>query len=273
MELCPEPFIVMADSIQLEQVFMNLVANARDAMPNGGTVFIRTEPFSMDNAFTHTHGYGKPGTYACISITDTGAGMDEKTRDKIFEPFFTTKEIGKGTGLGLAMVYGIIKQHEGYINVYSEPGCGTTFRLYLPLVSQSLQKKDKTESLFPAGDGETVLLAEDSECVRKSNREILETFGYTVIEATDGEDASEKFARHKDQIDILILDVIMPKKSGKEVYDIVKKIRPDMKVLFTSGYTADIITQKGILEEKLHFIAKPVSPRELLTKMREVLST
>jgi PAS domain S-box-containing protein len=271
-ELCPEPFTVMADSIQLEQVLMNLVSNARDAMPNGGTVFIKTEPFSMDNAFTHTHGYGKPGTYACISITDTGEGMDKKTREKIFEPFFTTKGMEKGTGLGLAMVYGIIKQHEGYINVYSELGRGSTFKLYLPLISQSIQEKEKMESPFPAGCGETVLLVEDAECVRKSNKDILENFGYNVIEATDGEDAIEKFARHKDLIDILILDVIMPKKSGKEVYDILKKIRPDMKVLFTSGYTADIITQKGILEERLHFIAKPVSPRELLTKMREVLS-
>jgi PAS domain S-box-containing protein len=272
LDLCPGPIIVMADSIQLEQVFLNLVANARDAMPDGGTLVMRTEIFSIDDEFSHAHGYGKPGTYACLLFTDTGTGMDEKTRDKIFEPFYTTKEIGKGTGLGLAMVYGMIKQHEGYINVYSEPGLGTTFKLYLPMVSQALQEKDKTESLIPTGAGETVLLADDSECVRKINREILEDFGYAVIEATDGEDAIEKFARHKDQIDILILDVIMPKKSGKEVYDILKEIRPDIKVLFMSGYTADIITRKGVLEEKLHFIAKPVSPIDLLTKMKELLS-
>jgi signal transduction histidine kinase/CheY-like chemotaxis protein len=272
MELCPEPFIIMADSIQLEQVFMNLVANARDAMPDGGTLAMRTEIFSMDDEFHHAHGYGKPGTYAILSVTDTGTGIDEKTRDKIFEPFFTTKEIGKGTGLGLAMVYGIIKQHDGYINVYSEPGLGTTFRIYLPLVSQDIQEIEKAETLFPTGDGETVLLAEDSDCVRKSSREILENYGYAVIEATDGEDAIEKFTQHKDQIGILVLDVVMPKKSGKEVYDIVKSIRPDMKVLFTSGYTADIITRKGILEDKLHFIAKPVLPIKLLTKIKELLN-
>jgi PAS domain S-box-containing protein len=271
MELYPGPFVVMADSIQLEQVFMNLVANARDAMPDGGTLVMRTEIFSMDDEFPHAHGYGKPGTYACLSVTDTGTGMDEKTRDRIFDPFFTTKEIGKGTGLGLAMVYGMIKQHDGYINVYSEPGLGTTFRIYLPLVSQDIQEIAKAETLFPAGDGETVLLAEDSECVRKSSREILENYGYAVIEAKDGEDAIEKFSRHKDQIDIVILDVVMPKKSGREVYDMVKNIRPDMKVLFTSGYTADIITRKGILEDTLHFIAKPVLPINLLTKIKELL--
>jgi CheY-like chemotaxis protein len=262
----------MADRIQLEQVFMNLVANARDAMPDGGTLVMKTEIFSMDNEFYHAHGYGKPGAYACLSVTDSGIGMDEKTRNKIFEPFFTTKELGKGTGLGLAMVYGMISQHEGYIDVYSEPGLGSTFKLYLPLVSQALQENDETESPLPKGNGETVLLAEDSESVRKSNREILENFGYAVIEASDGVDAIEKFDRHKDQINILILDVIMPKKSGKEVYDIVKNLKPDVKVLFTSGYTADIITRKGLLDEKLHFIAKPVSPRALLTKIREVLS-
>jgi PAS domain S-box-containing protein len=271
LELCPTPLIIMADSVQLDQVFMNLVANARDAMLDGGTLVMRTEIFSMDEVFPHAHGYGQPGTYACLSVTDTGIGMDETTRNKIFEPFFTTKELGKGTGLGLAMVYGTIKQHEGYINVYSEPGLGTTFRLYLPLVAQAVQEKAEAESFFETGDGETVLLAEDSECVRKSTREILENFGYAVIEATDGEDAIEKFTRHMDQIDIVILDVIMPQKSGKEVYDILKKIRPDLKVLFTSGYTADIITRKGILDEKLHFIAKPVSPIDLLAKVKELL--
>jgi two-component system cell cycle sensor histidine kinase/response regulator CckA len=272
MELCPEALTVMADGIQLEQVFMNLVSNARDAMPNGGSLFIRTEPVPMDDKFTHAHGYGKPGDYACISLSDTGVGMDEKTREKIFEPFFTTKELGKGTGLGLAMVYGIIKQHDGYLNVYSEPGRGTTFKLYLPRVSQAVREEEKPESSFPAGGTETALLAEDDECVRKANKEILEKFGYIVIEATDGEDAIEKFARLKDRIDILILDVIMPKKSGKEVYDMAKEIRGDIKVLFTSGYTADFVTRKMMLDEKSHFIEKPVPPRELLAKVRETLN-
>jgi len=222
--------------------------------------------------FIHAHGYGKPGDYVCVSVTDSGIGMDEKTRNRVFEPFFTTKEVGKGTGLGLAMVYGIIKQHEGYINLYSEPGQGTTVRLYLPLVSQGPQEKEETESPFPAGGEETLLLAEDAENIRKSHREILETFGYNVIEAVDGEDAIAKVIRYEERIDALILDVVMPKKSGREVYDTVRELRPDIKVLFMSGHTADVITGKGVLDKQLHFMEKPVSPRKLLAKLREVLT-
>lgn len=272
LELRPEALTVMADSVQLEQVFMNLVSNARDAMRDGGVVFIKTEQFSMDTSFTHSHGYGKPGRYACISVSDTGGGMDEKTREKIFEPFFTTKEVGKGTGLGLAIVYGIIKQHNGFIKVHSEPGHGTTFKLYLPLVSAAVAENEKTVSAYLRGSEETVLLAEDDENVRKANREILENFGYNVIEATDGEDAIDKFAGSKDRINLLILDVIMPKRNGREVYETARKIRADVKALFISGYTADFFVQKGFLDNSLHFIEKPVSPEKLLLKISEVLN-
>ncbi|MRR33311.1 response regulator [bacterium] len=271
LDLHGENLTIMADGIRLEQVFMNLASNARDAMPDGGKVFISTGLFTMDEAFIQAHGYGKPGRYASVSVTDTGLGMDEQTREKIFEPFFTTKEVGKGTGLGLATVYGIIKQHDGYIGVNSEPGSGTTFVLYLPLTRETGQVKEIPEP-FAAGGGETVLLADDNDNVRTSIREILENFGYNVIEAADGEEAIREFSAHNDRIDLLILDVIMPKKSGREVYDSVQQIRSNVKVLFISGYTADIITRQRILDEKLHFIEKPVTPADLLSKMREVLS-
>jgi PAS domain S-box-containing protein len=266
---------VMADVGQIEQVLMNLAANARSAMPDGGILSIGTEALELDNEFTKAHGYGIPGPYALISVTDTGHGMDEKTKERIFEPFFTTREVGKGTGLGLAMVYGIIKQHEGYINTYSELGKGTTFKIYLPLIEAEAEVKEPLMSALagavqPRGS-ETILLAEDDSEVRKITRNILEGSGYRVIEAVDGEDAVTKFLLGKDEIQLLIFDVIMPKKSGKDAYEEVKKIAPGVKALFTSGYTADIIHRKGILEEGLNFIAKPVAPDILLKKIREVL--
>lgn len=269
--LCPGPIMVLADRVHFELVLMNLVSNARDAMPDGGALIIGTEAASIDEEFIGTHGFGKPGEYACISISDTGIGMNQQTRDRIFDPFFSTKEPGKGTGLGLSTVYGIIKQHDGYINVYSESGHGTTFRIYLPVLDSSGQEKETSASPYPQGGIETVLLVEDEEYVRESNRELLRNFGYEVIEAIDGEDALQKFVQHKDRIDLIVLDAIMPKKSGKEVYDTVQKIRPDVKVLFTSGYAAEIITKQGILDKKIHLIAKPIAPRDFLKKIREIL--
>jgi PAS domain S-box-containing protein len=269
--LHPSPLPVMGESLHLEQVLMNLLSNARDAMPDGGTVAITTQPVTMDEGFTHTHGYGKPGVYACLSITDSGIGMDENTKEKIFEPFFTTKEVGKGTGLGLATTYGIVKQHHGYINLYSELRHGTTFKIYLPLLTSSGGEKETPHSPFPSGGDETILLAEDAENIRNSNKEILQNFGYTVIEAQDGDDAIEKFMNHRDRVDLLILDVIMPKKSGKEVFDALKAIDKDIKVLFMSGYTADVVVRKGVDEKDLQFISKPASPKVLLYKIREIL--
>jgi len=217
--LAHRDLVVMADAGQIEQVLMNLAANARSAMPDGGILSIGTEALELDDAFTKAHGYGIPGLYALVSVTDTGHGMDEKTKERIFEPFFTTREVGKGTGLGLAMVYGIIKQHEGYITTYSELGRGTTFKIYLPLIQA---EAELTEPVRPAAAGsgppkgrETVLLAEDDSEVRKITRNILEGSGYRVIEAVDGEDAINKFLLNKDEIQLLIFDVIMPKKSGK----------------------------------------------------------
>ena len=212
------------------------------------------------------------GAYAVIEVSDTGTGMNEATRQRIFGPFFTTKEVGKGTGLGLSIVYGIIKQHEGEITVHSEPGKGTIFKIYLKL----LESHDEiTEIAAPAplvGGTETILIAEDDVDVRRFMKRILEEYGYTVIEAVDGEDAVLKFSENMGKVELLIVDVVMPKKNGKEVYDEVRKAKGDVRILFASGYTSDIIHQKGILEEGTNFISKPVSPQRLLSIVREMLS-
>jgi PAS domain S-box-containing protein len=271
MALSGKDLIVMADPMQIEQVLMNLATNARDAMPEGGYLTIETEMVDIDHEFIKKHGYGMEGDYALIAVTDTGAGMDRGTMEKIFQPFFTTKEVGKGTGLGLSMIYGIIKQNNGYINVYSEPGQGTTFKIYLPLI------REKAEEIIPQviqpveRGTETVLLAEDASDVRVFTKMYLEELGYKVIEATDGEDATNKFISDKDKIQLVLLDVIMPKKNGKEVYYAIKKIRPDIKALFMSGYTADVMHEQGIIEKGFKFILKPFSPTKLSEKIREVL--
>ncbi len=266
--------VVLADAGQIEQVMMNLATNARDAMPDVGTMSIQTERIQLDSEFVKLHGYGEPGRYAMITVSDTGEGMDEKTRQRIFEPFFTTKDVGKGTGLGLAMTYGIVKQHDGYISCYSEPGRGTTFKIYLPLISEKVDEEEISPSETSRYKGsEIILVAEDNADVRKAEKEILVESGYTVIESEDGEDAISKFSENgnKKKIDLLILDVIMPKKNGKEVYDAIRKQNPHVRVIFTSGYTADIIHRRGILEEGSEFILKPFLPHRLLEKVRTVL--
>ena len=262
---------VIADGTQIEQVLMNLATNARDAMPDGGSLLISTELADIDERFIKTYGYGRAGEYALITFSDTGSGMDEKTKEKIFEPFFTTKEVGKGTGLGLAMVYGIVKQHNGYVNVYSEAGNGTTFRIYLPLMRKETGERKKTELLTLTGGKETILLADDDFSVRKFIRVLLEGVGYTVIEAGDGEEALKAFIEHKDVIQMLILDIIMPKNNGKEVFENIRELKPQVKALFMSGYASDIVHQQKIVEDGFDVISKPVSSVKLLTKVREIL--
>jgi PAS domain S-box-containing protein len=269
--LADEDLTVMADTGQIEQVLMNLATNARDAMPDGGSLTIGTDLVQFDNEFITAHGYGKPGFYALISFEDTGQGMNEMTRERIFDPFFTTKEIGKGTGLGLAMSYGIIKQHDGYINVYSERGKGTIFKIYLPLIMSTAEEAMETEVPPIKGGTETVLVAEDDADVRELIKEVLDSFGYKVIEAQDGEDAVKVYNENKDKVQLLILDVIMPKKNGKDVYDEIRQIRPHIRAIFTSGYNEDVIHKKGILEGGLDFISKPISIDTLLRKVRDVL--
>jgi PAS domain S-box-containing protein len=264
--------IIMADSGQMEQILMNLATNAKDAMPHGGSLTIGTEIATIDEQFIRQHGFGDRGEYALLSVGDTGTGMDEKTRERIFEPFFTTKEVGRGTGLGLAMVYGAIKQNGGYITVLTEPGKGTTFNIYLPLIKTMLTK-EKTSQIVELIEGgtETILIAEDDESLRGLAASVLKEFGYTVIEAKDGPDAIEKFNEHKGTVRLLILDVIMPRKNGKEVYDEIKKTFPDIRVLFVSGYTSEIVHKKGIIDLRLNFLSKPISPNQLLKQVRDIL--
>lgn len=269
--LAERDLTVMADAGQIEQVLINLVTNAKDAMPQGGVLTISTELVELDREYMKTHAVEKPGLYALISVADTGVGMSEETRQRIFEPFFTTKEVGKGTGLGLSIVYGIVKQHNGYINVYSELGTGTTFKIYLPLIEERVEGTGEKITAPPRGGTETVLLADDEEAIRKVVKTVLEKAGYKVIEAVDGMDAVTKFIDNKGRIDILILDVIMPKKNGKDAYEDIKKIKPDIEAIFMSGYTANLIYEKGVLKEGINFIPKPVSANELLRKIREVL--
>lgn len=264
---------IIADRGQLEQVLVNLAANARDAMPNGGVFSIKSELAVLDASFTDYHKYDIPaGKYALLTVSDTGTGISKEHLDHIFEPFFTTKEVGKGTGLGMAISYGIIKQHNGFINVYSEPGQGTVFRIYLPIREADRQPlAPKADTVLPAGGDETILVAEDDPTVRNLVSEVLSIYGYDIIPAVDGLDAVDKFKVNQDRIGLILMDMIMPKKNGKEAYEEIQKIKPGIKVLFSSGYTADFIQSRGVSEEGIELLMKPVQPTELLKKVRHML--
>jgi two-component system, cell cycle sensor histidine kinase and response regulator CckA len=261
--------IVMADKSQMDQILFNLVTNARDAMPKGGILTLETVATVIDAAFIKIHGFGKKGKYIEITISDTGMGMDETTKGKIFDPFFTTKEAGKGTGLGLATVYGIVKQHDGYITVESAPNQGTTFSIYFPAVKMKVNEEQDTVTPIIKGN-ETILIADDDNEVRQFVLDILQEYGYSTIEAIDGEDAIDKFKQNR-SIDLIVLDVVMPKKNGREVYEEIHGIDPYIKVLFTSGYTRDVVLDKGIESGEFDFMAKPLLFDELLRKVREML--
>ena len=266
------PVAVMIDPGQLEQVIMNLAVNSRDAMPTGGKLTLETTSVTLDAEGAREHWPAAPGRFGVLAVTDTGTGMDEKTRARIFEPFFTTKELGKGTGLGLATVYGIIAQSSGFIGVYSEPGHGTTFRIYLPLVKKSAER-DKGEAVLPElrPGTETVLLAEDAAAVRVAARQILERFGYTVLEAPSGKEALIIASKRKAAIHLLLTDVVMPEMSGRELADKFVALRPAAKVLYMSGYTDDSVVRHGILRPETAYVQKPFSPETLARKVREVL--
>jgi signal transduction histidine kinase/CheY-like chemotaxis protein len=270
LQLSGSALMTMADGNQIEQVLVNICTNARDAMLRGGRLIIKTEAIDVDEEFARMHLFESKGRYALISISDTGSGMDERTREKIFEPFFTTKAPGRGTGLGLAIVYGIIRQHHGYINVYSEPGRGTTFKIFLPLVKQMAQEKEKVLPA-PRGGTERILLAEDDRSVRDLMRRILEKHGYTVFEATNGKEAVRIFGEKKEGIDMILLDMIMPIMNGKEAYREIRKLAPNVKAVFISGYAADLITKEELLDARLDYIQKPIVTHELLTRIRTAL--
>jgi len=270
--LTPGDTTILGDATQVDQILFNLVTNARDVMLRGGTLIIETKRARIDDEFIRSHGYGETGSYVVITVSDTGTGMDEDTKEHIFDPFFTTKEVGKGTGLGLSTVYGIVKQHNGYINVVSELSVGSTFYIYFPAMAAAVEQEEEAPSPEVEEGRETILVAEDNEAVRTLIRTILDKYGYTIIEAVDGEDAINKFYSHG-EIDLLIIDSVMPKKNGREVYDEILRTHPRVKALFTSGYTRDIVLDKGIEEKNFHFISKPLSPNDLLRKVREVLDS
>jgi len=265
---------VKADAVQIEQIVMNLAANARDAMPGGGTLTIETATVEVDEAYVQRHSIVPPGDYVLLTVADSGQGIAIKDLPHIFEPFYTTKEEGKGTGLGLATVYGIVKQNGGFIWVYSEPGQGTTFKIYFPQV-QSLRceacvTKPATQS--PRGC-ETVLLVEDEASVRQASRQFLSRSGYNVLEAFDGEDALREAREHDGPIHLMITDVVMPRMSGPALAAKLADIRPDMKVLFVSGYAERTILQHGKIDVTQGFLQKPFSLKTLARKVREVLET
>jgi PAS domain S-box-containing protein len=264
---------VHADSGQIEQVLINLATNARDAMPDGGLLSMETGWLTIDDEYIHCHGYGTPGNYAMLSVTDTGIGMDESTSRMIFEPFFTTKEVGKGTGLGMAMVYGIIKQHNGFITVYSEKGHGTVFRIYLPLVEEQSKKGETTSSEQPPAPVgcESILVVEDDQAVQQLLKEILATAGYEILLAGDGKEALQLYADNHARIQLVVMDMVMPVMGGRDAYREMQKIKADVRVLFCSGYSLDMLQKKGDLGDQAECILKPVLPRQLLKKVREVL--
>lgn len=272
-ELAEDALMIMADRNQLDQVIMNLSSNSADAMPEGGVLTIKTDRIHMDYNFISLHGYGREGIYALLSFTDTGVGMDKDTVRKVFELFFTTKEAGKGTGLGLSIVYGIVKKHGGYINVYSEPGIGTTFNIYLPETKTEAEASEEIICPYLNGKRETILYAEDEPGVRESMMKIIEHFNYRIIAAVDGKDAVEKFLEHKDEIDLLVFDVVMPKMGGQKAFQEIRAVMPEMKVIFTSGYANDEISTQEIHKEGVFFMMKPLYPEKFLSKIREALDS
>lgn len=265
---------IMADSGQIEQILANLCVNARDAISGVGRVSIETRFTVFDDSYCSDHPEFIPGEYVRLSVTDSGCGMDDETMANIFDPFFTTKETGKGTGLGLATVYGIVKQNDGFINVYSEPGHGSTFTIYLPRRGEKGGPDPEKSSKAPIARGtETILLVEDNTAILRIGTMMLERQGYTVLTAASPGEAIRLSTEFKGPIDLLITDVIMPQMNGRNLAEKLKSHRPDIKRLFMSGYTADVIGDHGVLEKNIHFIQKPFSSRELAVKVRETLQS
>ena len=265
---------VKADPGQIEQVIMNLAVNARDAMPKGGSLVLEIANVDLDETYAQKHPGTRAGRYVMLAVSDTGVGMDAETRSRIFEPFFTTKSVGRGTGLGLSVVYGIVKQSGGSIEVYSEQEQGTTFKIYLPCVEEPAEVLPATQSLPARMQGtETILLVEDDAQVRNLAATALTSCGYTVLVADSARAALPKCDEHKGDIDLLLTDVVMPGSGGREVANQVLARRPNTKVLYMSGYTTNAIVHHGDLEPDTFFLQKPFSPAGLSAKVREVLDS
>lgn len=272
--LAPDLGNVRTDAGQLEQVLMNLVVNARDAMPTGGELTIETANAELSSEYAEAHQPVEAGSYVMLAVTDTGIGMSRETKGRLFEPFYTTKEKGKGTGLGLSTVYGIVKQSRGYIWVYSEPGLGATFKIYLPRVDAPVQPVEPvSESTGARTATETILMAEDDELLRPLTHNILQRAGYRVIVAANADEALANAAAHEGPIHLLLADVVMPGESGRRLARRLGAIRPDMRVLYVSGYTDDAIVHHGMLEPGLNYLQKPFTPSGLVNKVREVLDS
>ncbi len=255
--LSPSPLPVLADPAALEQVLTNLITNARDAMPQGGCLTVRT-------------GLAQGG-HCVVSVSDTGTGIAPDVIDRIFEPFFTTKGAASGTGLGLAIASNVIKQHRGHLTVNSTLGKGTTFDVILPLAQKEAPRERETTPILAVGGSETILVAEDEPAVRNLVSLVLQECGYTVIEAADGEDAVRRFTDHRGTVDLVVLDVVMPKKTGKEVYHDLSRMKPGLRALFMSGYTKDVVLERGMIDDRVDFIAKPLVPNDLLQRVRQLL--
>lgn len=275
--LFPRPLWIKVDPSQMEQVILNLAINARDAMPKGGKLLVQTEIFNLDESYADSHGISlAPGFYAQLSVSDTGVGMDQKTLERIFEPFFTTKEVGRGTGLGLSTVYGIIKQNGGDIRVYSEPGRGSTFKIYLPLEpeeGQVLGRGAEAASEDSLAGTETILVVEDSDQVRKLVRTTLERFGYRVMEAADGKAALGILQKGQPPVDLVITDVVLPEMDGPEMAKRAKEYIPGLRVIYMSGYTGEFMVERGVQKPGLELIEKPFSPAALVYKVRRMLDS
>jgi len=263
---------IRADPGQIEQVIMNLVVNARDAMPNGGEIVIQTSNVELDATYLGQRLGGTAGPHVLLTISDTGVGMDRETQSHIFEPFFTTKPAGKGTGLGLATVYGIVKQSGGHIYVYSEPGRGTTFKVYLPIVeSEERVLPRAARPLAAAGSGETVLVVEDETTVRGLARRILESRGFRVLEASTGEDALQLLMQNAEPIHLLLTDMVMPDMGGHTLWERLASVRPNTRVVFMSGYSGYDVERIGALPKGASFLEKPFTPDALVGIVRKTL--
>ena len=266
------PPAVRADPTQIAQVLMNLCINARDAMPKGGALYIESSSVAFDEAYCAAHSIAHVGQFAVLTVADTGTGMDQATLDRIFEPFFTTKETGKGTGLGLATIYGIVRQHGGFVDVESEIGVGTTFRVHLPLtMTEAIAPVANAAPKAVRGGSETILVAEDHDGLREIARETLTSLGYNVIIACDGEQAVREFRNHQSAIDLLVFDVMLPKRSGPEAYSEILKLRPDVPVIFATGYSSDIALLHKTETQGAALLQKPYVPRDLARRVRELL--
>ncbi|HEX9691702.1 MAG TPA: PAS domain S-box protein [Gemmatimonadales bacterium] len=271
MHLAADLESVHMDPSQIEQIIVNLAVNARDAMPQGGTLSIATQNVELDEGYAESHASVSPGAYVMLAVSDTGVGMGDETKAHLFEPFFTTKEAGKGTGLGLATVYGIVKQSGGSIWVYSEPGRGATFKIYLPQVRETPEHVRKEPGETPAGGAEVILLAEDDDSVRAPTATILRRQGYTVLEAANGREAMALVETHQGPIDLILTDVVMPELGGVSMVEQLRPLRPEVKVLYISGYTDDAIARQGLLRPGAHYLEKPFTPVALLRRVRQVL--